>query len=255
MNSTIIIAILAVLFICVAIITAIQKREQQKAALRQKIAQYRYRANQASSILSNIGQLPIGIEARKVILQYSLNNLKAIRQLSPHDETNNKNIETLENHLKNPASAADKKSLVIPHDIEHLKAQINSLSKLAQYIIKLQKASGDLSGLVPVAVNRIMALIAESKICAYIQQGKSSLTKHEYVQAQRNFSTAQDMMNKIPNKNERITKLELDLQELINSTPSKAENTELLFNENTKEQQEDKPITPEDNLFGPKKKW
>ncbi|MET1255338.1 hypothetical protein [Aliikangiella maris] len=257
MNFTIILSITIILIGCVAVITFIQKREEQKAALRQRISQYRYRANQASTILSNISHLPVGPETRKILIQYTLANLKAIQHLVPDDSTNNRNIDILKENLNQPASPVDSQSLNIPSDLEQLKVQINQLSKLAKYILKVRKTSGGLSGLVPQAINRIMGLISESKICAYIQQGKDSLAKHEYVQAQREFSTAQVMMAKVTNKNERLKKLEKDLLELIMSTPQKAFNTELSFDDAPKQEPTEvsQDEAPDDTLFGPKKKW
>ncbi len=89
-----------------------------------------------------------------------------------------------------------------------LTKQISQLSTLAKFILKQHKTNKSASNLAPVAVNKIMALISESKICAYIQQGKDSLSKHQYVPAQKSFIMAQQMMLKIQNKNERIKQLE-----------------------------------------------
>ena len=253
MSSFAIIAvILIILVISVAIITIIQKREQEKALLRQKIAQYRYRANNAINILGNFSRLPIGSEARQILLQYSLANLKAIAKLSPEDEAVRKQITQISQSIQSQNSPADKSPLEIPPDFSLLTQQINQLSTLAKFLVKLNKSNAAQASLVPVAVSKIMSLISESKICAYIQQGKDSLSKHEYVPAQKSFIMAQQMMLKITNKNERLKKLELDLLELIKSSPSKAKNTELSFNQSSNEEQQP---NEEDGLFGPRKKW
>ena len=254
---TTLVIILGVLVACVTIITFIQKREQEKAAIRQKIAQYRYRANQATTILSNLVQLPIGQESRKVLLQYALGNLVAISRLSPNDPVNSKNIQSIKLQAENPKSPADKQKLVIPHDPMLLKQQIAHLTNLAKFIMKLGKSPAVTSALVPVAVQKIMALISESKICAYIQQGKDSLSKHDYVPAQRNFTMAQQMLAKVPNKNNRLQQLEIELQELIKSSPTEAMNTQLSFNEEEVHpvEGEEKGEGQHDELFGPKKKW
>jgi len=260
MNSfVIIIVIIVILFISVSAIAVIQKREHEKALKRQRIAQYRYRTNQAETILTNTSQLPVGPEARKIILQYGLANLLAIRQISPDDSTNNKNIQSFQSRLENPNAAVDKQKLVIPHDVSLLKKQINGLSNLAKYIVKLNKSKAVSSELVPVAANKIMALIAESKICAYVQQGKSSLENHEYVAAQQSFTMAQTMLTKIKNKNGRLNQLAVELQELIKSSPTEALNTELDFTDkNTADNAPENGPTSsgkEEPLFGQKKKW
>ena len=241
--------ILIILVVCVVAITIIQKREQAKALLRQKISQHRYRANQASNILSNFSFLPIGPEARKIIMQYCLANLMAILKLSPGDNNAKNNIESLKLSIQNPQVVADGQRLKIPSDMILLNKQISQLSTLAKFILKLNKSNMAQTDLAPIAVNKIMTLISESKICAYIQQGKDSLSKHEYVPAQRSFIMAQQMMLKIQNKNERIKQLEIELQELIKSSPKEALNTTLSID------QQDTEVPKEGDLFGPRKKW
>ena len=61
---------------------------------------------------------------------------------------------------------------------------------------------------------------------------------------------AQQMMLKIQNKNERIKQLEIELQELIKSSPTEALNTQLSIDQPGEGQ---KP--KEGDLFGPRKKW
>ncbi|TQV82901.1 hypothetical protein [Aliikangiella coralliicola] len=260
MSSFVIFAvILAILVVCVAAISIIQKREHEKAALRQKIAQHRYRANQASNILSNFSQQPIGPEARQILLQYCLANMKAIEKLAPGDLNAKKSIEALKQNINNPKAAADNQKLSIPSDLNLLTQQVNQLSTLAKFILKLSKTNMVTPSLSAVAVNKIMALISESKICAYIQQGKESLSKHEYVPAQRNFIMAQQMLVKVQNKNERLKTLEVELHELIKSSPTEAMNTELSFGQPGDQQQQPQHETEEngshDDLFGPRKKW
>lgn len=252
---TTIIIFIVILFACVSVLAIIQRREQEKQVLRQKIAQYRYRSNQAMGILTKQASMPIGPEARKIILQYAIGNLLAIKKLAPQDTNNQKNIETLKQQSNNPESPADKQKLVIPNDPNLLKAQINTLSNLAKFLLKLNNNPAVNATLIPVAVKRIMALISESKICAYIQQGQECLSKHEYVPAQRNFTMAQQMLAKVPEKNARLQQLHLDLQELIKSSPTEALNTQLSFNEEAPKQTEEEPEEDHDELFGPKKKW
>lgn len=252
MGSFGIIAIISLVLIgCVMAITVIQKREQQKAALRQKVAQHKYRANQAANILSNFTQQPIGSEARLILLKYSLANLKAIQKLNPSELNIGKSIESLEQKTKSPASPADKQKLTIPNDLSILTKQVNQLSTLAKFILKISKLNLVPQQTASIAVQKISALIAESKICAYIQQGKSALTKHEYVPAQRSFMMAQQMLTKIANKNQRLQSLETELQEMIKSSPTEAMNTELNFDHPEDDQSEESG----DDLFGPRKKW
>lgn len=256
MNSIAIIIIsVIVLIICVVAISIVQKREQEKALLQQKIGQYRYRANNAANVLSNFSQLPIGIEARQIIMQYCLANMKAIAKLSPTDLAVKEKIESLTKSIQSASSPADQQKLAIPSDLNLLTQQVNRLSNLAKFILKLNKSNLVQTNLVPIAVNKIMALISESKVCAYIQQGKEHLSKHEYVPAQRSFIMAQQMMLKIANKNERIKQLEVELQELIKSSPTEAMNTQLSFDQNEETQEEAQENENNDGLFGPRKKW
>ncbi len=246
-----IIIILAVLVGCVIAITVIQKREQQKAALRQKIAQYKYRANQAANILSNFTQQPIGAEARSILLKYSLVNLKAIQKLNPQEPNITSNIAAIEEKVKAPQSAADNQKLTIPNDITLLTKQVNQLSTLAKFILKINKLNLVPAQTASIAAQKIMRLISESKICAYIQQGKSSLSKHEYVPAQRSFIMAQQMLAKVSNKDQRLISLESELQELIKSSPTDAMKAELSFDHKDELGDEEE----EGSVFGPRKKW
>ena len=246
-----IIIILAVIIGCVVAITVIQKREQQKAALRQKIAQYKYRANQAASILSNFTQQPIGTEARLILLKYSLVNLKAIQKLNPQEPNIAKSVAAIEEKVKAPQNAADNQKLTIPNDLVLLTQQVNQLSTLAKFILKINKLNLVPAQTASIAAQKIMRLISESKICAYIQQGKTALSKHEYVPAQRSFIMAQQMLAKVSNKDQRLISLESELQELIKSSPTDALKTELSFG--LKEDQEGEE--EEGSVFGPRKKW
>lgn len=251
--------IFVVLAVCIGGLAIIQKREKEKEALRQQIAKFKYRANQASSILSSVELLPVGTETRQIILQHILGYLKAIQKLAPADLANNNNIQSVSKALESPQNPVDKQSLVIPNNPEELKLQINRLTTLAKYISKLKTAPSVSTGLIPVAIQKIMSLVSESKICAYIQQGQNALAEHKYVPAQRLFTMSQDMLDKIPNKNSRLTQLEADLQELIKSSPTEALNTDLAFNEEKAEEQEQAEESgiqnANDTLFGPKKKW
>jgi hypothetical protein len=249
-SLSIIIVIAVVLVVCVVAITVIQKKEQEKALLRQKISQYRYRANQASNILNNFSQLPIGSEARQILMLLCLANLEAIIKLDPNDVPAQQSIETLKTNISSPQTAADTQRLKIPSDLDLMTKQISQLSTLAKFILKQHKTHKTVSKLAPVAINKIMALISESKVCAYIQQGRDSLIKHQYVPAQRSFIMAQQMMLKIKNKNDRIKQLEVELQELIKSTPAEVMNTQLSI----EEPEYDTP-PKEGDLFGPRKKW
>ncbi len=261
-TSAIIIIMVIILFFSVSAIAVIQKREQEKAVKRQRIAQHRYRMSQAETILSNLSTLPIGPEARKIITQYGLANLFAIQKIAPDDQANNKNIESFKQRLENTMAAVDKQKLVIPADMMKLKQQINGLSNLAKFILKLNKSQAISSELVPVAINKIMSLISESKICAYVQQGKTSLENQEYIPAQTSFTMAQSMLTKIKNKNSRLTQIEEELQELIKSTPAEALNKDLNFNQQAapvpaeeEDSNSEEIQSRRDQLFGPKKKW
>ncbi len=254
-SASIIFVILAILGFSVFLIAVIQKREQKKAVFRQKIAQYRYRANQATNILGNFSEQPIGPEARIILLKYCLANLNAIQKLSPTESNISNSINAIKQQLEDPKSPADKRRLIIPKDIKLLTKQVNQLSTLAKFILKINKLNIVPANTASVAINKIMALITESKICAYIAQGKNSLTKHEYVPAQRNFIFAQQMLAKISNKTERIISLEKEVSELIKTSP------EMLIN--SLEAESSKNVVPPSNSndqgdmdpFGPRKKW
>jgi hypothetical protein len=251
--STISIIILISIFLIISVVavSVIQKREMQKELLRQKVAQYRYRANQASNILGNFSKLPIGTETRLVLMQYCLANLKAIQNLKPFDQSVQKNIDTLNQSIQSPHAAADKQRLNIPADLNLLKKQITQLTTLAQFLLKINKTNLTQQGLAPAAVKKIMSLISESKICAQIQQGKQLLASEEYAPAQRSFILSQQMLSKIQNKNSRLQQLETELQQLIQTTPSHEKAAELPLS-----QAIDGDHDPEKNdLFGPRKKW
>ncbi|TQV71438.1 hypothetical protein FLL45_19990 [Aliikangiella marina] len=249
--------IFIVLAACIGGLAVIQKREKEKEALRQQIAKFKYRANQASTILSNVEMLPVGTETRQIVLQYILGYLNAIQKLSPHDLSANNNIQSVKKALEKPQSPVDSQSLVIPNNPQELKLQINRLTNLAKFISKLKTSPAVTSTLIPISIQKIMSLVSESKICAYIQQGKNALSEHKYVPAQRLFTLSQDMLDKIPNKNARLTQLQADLQELIKSTPADALNTALDFNEEATPEESEQSGTEDstDELFGPKKKW
>lgn len=247
MSTIIIIAV--VLIASVMGIATIQRREQAKAKLRQQVGKYRYRANEAGSILDNFGKIPIGNESRLLLLQYIQLNLSAAVKLMPSDAMLVNNLNSIKQQLQNPESAVDKQKLTIPKDPQQLSILIKQLSKLGNYLLKFKAIKAMNAALVPVAVNKIMLLISEAKICAYIQQGQKALAEHIYVNAQRHFQVAQKMLDKFPKKNSRLSALESELKELVSSTPKKAAKTNLSV-DNVQDVENDT-----DNIFGPKKKW
>ncbi len=253
---TTIIIISVIIVICVAGITIIQKREQEKARIRQLIAKYRYRANETANILSNFAKTPIGTEARSLMLSYIQLNLAQAVKLAPDDGNLNSSLETIKEQAKNPSSPVDSQRLVIPTDPTQLSLLISQLSKLGKYLLRFKAVPSLDSNQIAVAVSKLSLLISEAKICAYIQQGQSALAKHDYVRAQGLFQTAQQMLDKFTNKNSRLTALETELQELINLTPSQAANKTLSLEETPQESEQKADSSPEvTDIFGPKKKW
>ena len=99
--STILI-IFIVLIASVAGIAVIQRREQAKVKLRQQIAKYRYRANETANILENFATIPIGEEARRLLLQYIQLNLSAANNLDPNDSLISRNLLSINKKLENP---------------------------------------------------------------------------------------------------------------------------------------------------------
>jgi len=229
-------------------ITIIQRREQEKAKIRQQVAKYRYRANEAGSILENFSKIPIGQEARNLLLQYIYLNLKKATQLDSSDQHLLSSLNSIKNQLDNPQSSVDKQRLNIPKEHQQLNILISQLSKLGKYLLKFKNIKAMQTSKVPIAINQIMLLISEAKICAYIQQGQKALSEHNYVNAQRNFQVAQQMLNKFTNKNTRLASLESELQVLVKSTPHEAAKKNLSIEPESFSEEKDV-------IFGPKKKW
>ncbi|MGX5174474.1 hypothetical protein ACUR5C_10690 [Aliikangiella sp. IMCC44653] len=271
MNTFTIISIVVLLVASVLAITFVQRREQQRALMRQKVAQHRYRANQAMQILHNINDFPVGPETRQLLLKYALANFNAIDSLSSSEINNFKNIQHAEQLLKNTQLPVDNQRLNIPADLDILKKQISSLSSLAKFLLKLNKRSDVDSNLVNASVRRILGLISESKISAHIQQGRRFQAKQELVQAQESYQSALKMLKSITNKNERLQSLKKDLLELIRTpeiqtaaqptpqAPQSPEQEPIPASDNTTEEAKESDEGPikqfDDGLFGPKKKW
>ncbi len=245
-----IIIISVVIAICVVGITIIQRREQEKARIRQLVSKYRYRANETANILSNFASIPIGMEARTVMLNYVILNLKQAAKLAPNDANLKSSLDTVTQQAANTNSPVDSQRLNIPRDPTQLNQLISQLSKLGKYLLRFKTVAALDGNMVAVAVNKLSLLISEAKICAYIQQGQTALTKHDYVRSQSLFQTAQKMLNKFSNKNSRLESLEQELQELIKSTPVEAASKPLSIEPEEKASEEDST-----DIFGPKKKW
>ncbi len=248
--STILI-IFIVLIASVTGITVIQRREQAKAKLRQQIAKFRYRANETANILENFSNIPIGEEARRLLLQYIQLNLAAANNLDPNDPLIARNLVSINQKIEDPRSDIDKQRLTIPTDFQQLNILIKHLSRLGKYIMRFKNIKAMNTTLVMPAVNKIMVLISEAKICAYIQQAKNSLQTHNYVNAQRDFQIAQQMLDRFTNKNSRLEALELELKELVKATPQEAAKKALSIEMEDQYEAENE----NDNIFGPKKKW
>lgn len=252
--STILI-IFTVLVGSVVGIGVIQKREQAKVKLRQQIAKYRYRANETANILENFANIPIGEEARRLLLQYIQLNLSAANTLDPNDAMIAKNLMSINQRIEKPQSNVDKQRLNIPSDFQQLGILIKHLSRLGKYLIRFKSIKAMNSTLVTPAVNKIMLLISEAKICAYIQQAKTALQSHNYVNAQRDFQIAQQMLDRFSDKNSRLEALENELKELVKATPQEAAKTELSIDSENQQAYENENEDENDNIFGPKKKW
>lgn len=249
-----IIVIVVVIGMCIAGISIIQRREQEKARIRQQVSKFRYRANETGSILSNFSKIPIGAESRSLMLKYIQLNLQQGLKLMPHDLSLQNNLKSVTEQMSNAGSSVDSQRLLIPKDIGQLGQLIQQLTKLGKYLLRFKNIKAMDSNLVSVAVSKISLLIAEAKICAYIQQGQNHLAKHDYVLAQSNFQTAQQMLAKFSNKNSRLIALENDVRELVNSTPSQAAAKKLNMN-GEQHQGSESGDQQKDDIFGPKKKW
>ena len=251
--STIII-ISVIIFACVVGVTIIQRREQEKARIRQEVAKYRYRANETANILSNFSTTPIGAESRTLMLKYIQLNLAQAIKLAPGDSALKNNLASVTQQIANVSSKVDSQRLVIPRDPAQLNQLIQQLLKLGKYLLRFKAIKSLDSNLISVAVKKISLLTSEAKICAHIQQGQNSLASHNYVKAQSNFQTAQQMLDRFDSKNSRLLALETELKELINLTPSQAANKTLSLDtqEQTTNELED---SQKDDIFGPKKKW
>lgn len=246
-----IIFISVILVACVSGITVIQKREKAKEQLRQQVAKFRFRANETASILDNFANIPIGEEARGLLLQYIKLNLSSANKLAPSDPHISRNLASVNRQLQDPRSAVDEQRLNIPKDTQQLNILIKNLSKLGKYLLRFKTIKTMTQNIIPIAVNKIMLLISEAKICAYIQQGQKALTEHNDVNAQRFFQTAQKMLDKFKNKNSRLIALESELKGLVNLTPVKTANKKL----NIDKEVINTENSEQDSIFGPKKKW
>lgn len=244
--------IASVLVIAVMGMTYVQRKEEAKAKIRQQITQYRYRANEAVQILDNFSKVPIGLESRTLLLQYAQLNLVAALKLSPSETTISNNLASVKLELKKPSSAIDSQMLQIPDDINQLTLLLKNLSKLGKYLQKFQSITSMNTNSIPIAVNKLNSLIAESKITAFAKQAKKALANGDYVNAQRNLQTAKNMLKQIPQKNSRLIKLAEELDKQTNSTAE-----EVASNHKDVSEKADVPAreTNQDEIFGPKKKW
>lgn len=221
MDSLTTILIFAVLLVVsILTITIIQKKEKEKAEIRQKISQYKYRAKQAMDILANFALIPIGLEARKVLMQYALTNLKAAEQLNPQDGINNRNIELVKTEIQTPHFPVDSESLVIPTDLEELQKKVSQFSTLSKYITQISTSPAVNQELGKIASHNIITRIFELKICAHFQQGKELLEQRNYVKAQNQFISARDLLQQLPQKNEKLTQIETELLEVMGNKNS-----------------------------------
>ncbi len=252
--------IIFILLLCVVLITFIHKREQERSRIRQIIAKHKYRANIAADILSNFSQLPIGINARKMLMQYIQGNYLAALKLMPSDEQIQRNLDTIQLALNNPPPVIDQQRLVIPSEFDHVKLLIGKLNTLAKFLLKIKAAKGVDPMLVNPAVSQIMGLISEAKICAYMMQGKEFSQRKEYTTARHIFLMAKTMLSKIHNKGDRLEQLEnelnLALQEIQQTDNNNKKQPELdNTNENQPDQEENESTPVNDDIFGPRKKW
>ncbi|MCF6194151.1 MAG: hypothetical protein L3J46_07450, partial [Kangiellaceae bacterium] len=157
--STILI-IAVVLVVAVSGIGFVQRKEEAKAKIRQQIAQYRYRANEAVQILENFSKIPIGLESRILLLQYARLNLAAAVKLSPSEATVANNLARVQVQLEKPASPIDNQLLHIPDDFNQLTLLLKNLSKLGKYLRKFQSISAMNTNHISIAVNKLNLLIA-----------------------------------------------------------------------------------------------
>ncbi|MCF6194329.1 MAG: hypothetical protein L3J46_08365, partial [Kangiellaceae bacterium] len=87
---------------------------------------------------------------------------------------------------------------------------------------------------------------------AFAKQGKKSLANGDYVNAQRNFQTAKNMLKQISKKSSRLVKLDQEIDRQANSTDEQAAVKETDIASKTKPPSKN---NSSDDIFGPKKKW
>ncbi|MDH5432987.1 MAG: hypothetical protein OEY19_03515 [Gammaproteobacteria bacterium] len=253
MDTILLIGIFAVLLIIGVIgISFSYKKEQEKTQRQQKIAQYRYRANQALTILGNFSQVPIGKEARELLIFYGLLNLKKAHQVAPKDNILKKQISQIEQQMQSINQSTDNKPIRSPKEIEKLNRQINQISNLAKYLVKIRTAINEKANLVPTAIKRLTSLINELKIDAYIQLGKQAQVNGEIVACQQHFLSAKALIDQNGQNNSRISSLGEELQNIMQSNKKATNNPE---DETSKAAKEERNNAIDEQVFGPKKKW
>lgn len=236
-------------------IVNIQRKEQKKASLFHQASKYKYRANESANILSNFAKIPIGEETRKILLQVIQKNLTLALKINPKDTYVRDRLPVINKQLANTTNRIDSGQLIIPADHKQLDKLVNSLTKLSSYIVKISEINKlDLS-LAKSSNAKILSLVTEAKLTAYIQQIKQGLATKNYDFAVKRLVTTKQLVAGIKSKSNRIISLQDRLVKLEQEVKISFQRAKKLQQTQQENNQHQESIEEENTVFGPKKKW
>ncbi len=252
-------AVIAILIV-VALIAGIsvngyiQRREQQAAERRHRVAQHRASVRDGQDMLEIGKTLPLESAVRDVLLQFIELHLQAMHGIDPRAEGLDKQFQWLSEQRKEAVQRADASGqLTLPSQSEELTALRTQLHRLTEFVARLRQEKRINAGLVLQAFRSLARLRLRCDVEGHIKLGQLAVLNKQSNLAHQYYKYASDRLvqENISDSyvQEQLHTLDKLMAELRGDAPVEmppADNTAANAVDSEKEL---------DPVFAPKKKW
>ena len=267
MSTTVIVGILALIVLSVVGSIIFHKKEQAATERRQKVAGYRFKADEAQDLYDGLINAGLEKKAYKFLLERIVLNLKAAHQVDPNAPGIGPRLKDAEQALNNADTASY--YVKMPSGIQEMQALVNRLNKFVKYlVILMQKRAipeNQYSDVMPALQTTLLRFDAEGHIKMGNQaanDGQLGTAKQCYTYAkeqlmnfdaedsyaQAQIAKVDELMQYLEEQDKSINKEALKQQQ-VSSEPEEEKSEAALAQEQINKQNQ------QDGDFTPKKKW
>ncbi len=250
MTSTILI-VAVILIISITATAYFHKREQQAKLIRQKVAQYKFRAGETQVLLDQLSMVGLPNFIKIPVVEYIISNYKKALDLDSEDANVKQNYNGAKLHLeelqKNQAEKPEK--IKLPNKGEQLKMLISKLKRFVALFIKLRHEGFIGPDAYEQRIKYLKKMQLQLEAEGFIKIGRSAMQKRQLGTAKQYLLYAKQRLTNCGIADAYVQKQLERIQLMMDEIAP-----EITTEENS-EQSQNKKGEEADTIFGPKKKW